>query len=147
MKIKEVLQNKSNASICTICPGQTVGAAVAELCRNGIGALLVVNERREPVGIITERDVLRAASRDLKGFSDLRVSEVMSKDLICGLPDDEVHYVMQVITQNRIRHLPIVENNRLVGVVSIGDMIKSQLEAVRVENHMLKDYLHLKGEI
>ncbi len=147
MKIREVLNNKSNAIICTIRPDVTVREAVAELCRNGIASLLVVGDDGQPVGIITERDVLRTVNRDPKGFADRFVTEVMTKDLICGLPDDDVQYVMQVMTQNRIRHLPIVENQRLVGVVSIGDMIKSQLQAVRVENHMLQDYLHLRGEI
>lgn len=147
MKIKDLLNAKPNATICTIRPDQTVGDAVRELHRNRIGSLLVVDEGGRPVGIITERDVLRAASQDLKGFGDLAVSQVMSSDLICGLPDDDPQYVMQVMTQNRIRHLPIVEENRLVGVISIGDVIKSQLEATRVENHMLKDYLHLRGEL
>ncbi len=147
MKIREVLNGKANAIICTVQPTATVREAVAELCRNGIASLLVVGEGGEPVGIITERDVLRTVNRDPKGFADRLVSEVMTKDLICGLPDDDVQYVMQVMTQNRIRHLPIVENQRLIGVVSIGDMIKSQLQAIRVENHMLQDYLHLRGEI
>lgn len=147
MKIRDVLQGKPNSIVCTIRPKDRVRDAIRELCRNAIGSLLVLNDAHEPVGILSERDVLRAADRDPKGFADLAVSEIMSKDLICGLPDDEDHYVMQVMTQNRIRHLPIVENNKLIGVVSIGDMIKSQLQAIRVENHMLKDYLHLRGEI
>ena len=147
MQVREVLEAKPSRVVTTIAPAETVQAAIAKLCEQKIGALLVINEEGEPVGIITERDVLTQASRDIQAFGGRLVSDVMTRDLVCALPDDNVDYVMQVMTQNRIRHLPIIEEHQVIGLVSIGDLIKSQLEITQVENHMLKDYLHLRGEI
>ncbi|NLX22622.1 MAG: CBS domain-containing protein [Phycisphaerae bacterium] len=147
MKIKEILAGKPNAIICSIAPERTIADAIALLCEKRIGALMVEDTGGQPLGIITERDMLRAANQDIAGFGDRRVADVMTRELICGLPDDNAHYVMQVMTQNKIRHLPIVENHRVIGLISIGDVIKSQLESARIENHMLKDYLHLRGEL
>ena len=147
MQVREVLEAKPSRVVTTITPAETVQAAIAKLCEQKIGALLVVNNEGEPVGIITERDVLTQACRDIQAFGVRLVSDVMTRDLVCALPDDNVDYVMQVMTQNRIRHLPIIEEQQVIGLVSIGDLIKSQLEISQVENHMLKDYLHLRGEI
>jgi CBS domain-containing protein len=147
MKARNILAGKSNAIICSIAPERTISDAIALLCENRIGALMVEDGSGQPLGIITERDILWAASKDIKGFGGRLVSDVMTRELICGLLDDDAHYVMQVMTQNKIRHLPIVENDKVVGMISIGDVIKSQLESIRVENHMLKDYLHMRGEL
>jgi len=147
MKVAEILKNKPSAMVSSIGPDQTVAEAIRHMCEHRIGALLVRDQQGGPLGIITERDILLAADRDLDGFGKAKVSDLMSADLVCALPDDNVGYVMQVMTQSRLRHLPIVENKRVIGLISIGDVIKSQLEETQVENHMLKDYLHLKGEI
>ncbi len=147
MKVRDLLAGKPNAIICSIAPERTIANAVDLLCENRIGALMVENGNGEPLGIITERDILWAANKDIKGFGGRLVSDVMTRELICGLLDDDAHYVMQVMTQNKIRHLPIVQNDKVVGMISIGDVIKSQLESIRVENHMLKDYLHMRGEL
>ena len=147
MQVREILETKPTAAVVTIGPDQLVAEAVQALCRCRIGALLVVNESGEPVGIITERDVLRQANQNAAGFGKQPISEMMTRELICGLPDDNVDYIMQVMTHNKIRHLPIVEDRKVVGLISIGDVIKSQLDITRVENHMLKDYLHLRGDI
>jgi len=147
MQVREILEAKSSQDVATITSAETVQAAVDKLCEKRIGALLVINEEGEPVGIITERDVLTQACRDIQAFGGRLVADVMTRDLVCALPDDNVDYLMQVMTQNRIRHLPIIEEQQVIGLVSIGDLIKSQLEISQVENHMLKDYLHLRGEI
>ncbi len=147
MQVREVLEAKPSHVVTTITPAETVQAAIDKLCEQRIGALLVINKEGGPVGIITERDVLTQASRDIQAFGGRLVSDVMTRNLVCALPDDNVDYVMQVMTQNRIRHLPIIEEQKVIGLVSIGDLIKSELEISQVENHMLKDYLHLRGEI
>lgn len=147
MKVKDILTTKPNAIISSIAEDQPLAEAIRHLCKHRIGALLVLDGKGLPVGIVTERDILRAANQDSQAFGQKKVGETMTRELICGLPDDNIEYVMQVMTQNKIRHLPIVENDKLVGMISIGDVIKSQLELTRVENHMLKDYLHLRGEL
>ncbi len=147
MLVSEVLSGKKIQGVVSARTDETVKEALTKLCEHRIGALLVTNDKDEPVGILSERDVLWRASCEPKGFDDHAVGEIMSRDLICGLPDDNIDYVMHVMTQNRIRHLPIVENGKVVGLISIGDIIKSQLKRTQVENHMMKDYLHLRGEI
>jgi len=147
MLVRDVLNGKQTKGVITIGENETLAVAIRRLCEYGIGALLVTNAAGDPVGIITERDVLRQAARDAACFQERPVSEVMTRELICGLPDDNIDYIMQVMTQNRIRHLPIVAGDKVVGLISIGDVIKSQLRQTRIENHMMKDYLHLRGEL
>ena len=147
MTIRDILKNKPSAIVSSIGPDKTVAEAIHHMCEHNVGALLVRDDSGQPVGIITERDVLQAADRDTAGFSRRAVSEVMIKDVICGLPDDNASYAMHVMTTNRVRHLPVVEDNRIVGLISIGDVIKSQLEETQFQNRKLQDYLHLKGEL
>lgn len=147
MKVRDILGGKPDAVIASIGPEQTVAEAIACLCSHRIGALMVLDQHGNPLGIVSERDILWAACQDIKQFGQRSVSELMSKDLICGLLEDDVQYVMQVMTHNRIRHLPVVDNNKLVAILSIGDVIKAQLDSTRVENHKLQNYLQLRGDL
>jgi len=147
MKVKDVLARKPNSIVSFIGADDRVTEAVRFMCDHRIGSLLVRDAKGETVGIVTERDILRSVHASLDRFRELRVSDIMTRDLICGLPDDDVEYVMRVMTQNRIRHLPVVHENRVVGLVSIGDVVNFRLDAARVENHRLQDFLHLRGEL
>jgi len=95
------------------------------LADHNIGALVVVNEARQPVGIISERDIIRALARFDDALSHL-VNQVMTKDVITGLPNDDIISVAHTMTERRFRHLPIVEQGELIGIVSIGDIVKAQ---------------------
>ena len=110
--------------------------AVRFMCDSHIGSLLVQDEKGSPLGIITERDVLRAVNDSSASYESLLVSDIMTTELICCLLGDDISYVMQILTQNKIRHLPIVEKKRVVGLISIGDVIKCSLEESRVENRV-----------
>ncbi|MHC4444007.1 MAG: CBS domain-containing protein [Planctomycetota bacterium] len=145
--IKDVLKEKENKVISSVGPDLSIAEAVSLLCAQRIGALMVIDENGEPTGIITERDVLMEINRNPDLVRKRKVSEVMTTNLICGLPDDEVNYAMNVMTENKIRHLPIVSDNKVIGIISIGDVIKCLLEAIQFENRNLHEYLHLKGEI
>ena len=147
MNVKDILARKANSIISFIGPNDKVTDAVRFMCDSRIGSLLVQDEKGNPVGIITERDILRAINENLANYSSLCVSDIMTTELICGLLKDDVNYVMQIMTRNRIRHLPIVEKKRVVGLISIGDVINSSLEESRVENRRLHDYLQLSGEL
>jgi CBS domain-containing protein len=95
------------------------------------------------VGIITERDILRACASRKASLEELRVRDVMSGDLVTGTPHDSVQDAMGVMTNRRLRHLPIVnDDGRLVGIVSIGDLVKHQHDQLSMENHYLKSYIH-----
>ena len=94
------------------------------------------------VGIITERDILKAMAAYGTGFSQFKVSDVMTNDVTVGSPNDSVEDTMGLMTQLRIRHLPVVEDGMLLGLVSIGDVVKMQHDRLTMENHYLKSYLH-----
>lgn len=124
MKVKSILATKST-DVITIRPEQSVKDAVILLAKHNIGALVVVNEADQPVGIISERDIVRAAAMREDMFSR-PVSKVMTKDLITGVPQDELISVAHTMTEKRFRHLPIMDQGKLVGIVSIGDVVKAQ---------------------
>jgi CBS domain-containing protein len=131
MKVQTILAKKGT-NVVTIRPEQTLREAAWLLAERNIGALVVVNEAARPVGILSERDIIRAAARHDDAFS-WRVSDIMTRELITGLPQDDVLSVMHTMTEKRFRHLPILEHGRLVGIVSIGDVVKAQRDEYQGE--------------
>lgn len=140
MNVASILTGKGDPAVRTIEPEATIRDAIARLVENNIGSLVVV-EDGEPAGIITERDILRCCADRPDRLAEIRVGEVMTRDLIVGEPADELDYVMGIMTRNRIRHLPILDERRLVGMVSIGDVVNVQLHETRYENRHLKGYI------
>ena len=108
---------------------------------NRIGSLLVVDKDGVILGIIGARDVLMAVINHLDEIKTLTVDKIMTTNLIVGTLDDKVDYIMAVMTENRVRHIPIIEDKELKGLISIGDVVKSQLRETVVENKYLKDYI------
>ncbi|HEY7460954.1 MAG TPA: CBS domain-containing protein [Gemmatimonadota bacterium] len=139
MKVKDILAEKGSA-VRTIGPDETVREAIRQLVEHRIGSLLVTEGKRI-VGIITERDILREACHHAGRLDERRVREAMTGDLIVGVPEDEVTYVMGIMTKNRIRHLPILEGRELRGMVSIGDAVWASLTEAEFENRNLKEYI------
>lgn len=144
MNIASILATKGGQAI-TIRPEQSVREAVALLGRHNIGALIVVNEANRPVGILSERDIVREAARDEQVFARA-VSEIMTKDVITGLPQDDLLSVANTMTERRIRHLPIVDAGRLVGMVSIGDVVKAQRDKYQGEVDTLETQILAESE-
>jgi len=116
--------------LVTIRPDQDIATAVGLLADNNIGALLVVDELERLVGILSERDIVRRAAEDRLVF-DLPVAEVMTREVIVGVPSDDLMSVAHTMTERRFRHLPIVEDGRLLGLISIGDVLKAQRDMFR----------------
>ncbi len=139
MKVRDILTRKGE-EVFTVGPGQSVDQALGLLVDHDIGSLVVVDDGTVH-GILTERDILRLANRDPTGLGATRVSELMTRSLIIGVPDDEVYYVMEIMTRNRVRHLPVLEDDRLVGIVSIGDVVNHIRRDVEAENRYLKNYV------
>lgn len=139
MKIRDILRTKG-ADVITVGPGQPVLTAVQLLSEHRIGAL-VVRDGDEIVGIISERDVLNLVARDPRLVNEARVRDVMTSNVIVGVPEDDLDYVMGIMTKNRIRHLPIVDANALAGMISIGDVVNEVRSSVESENRHLKDYI------
>ena len=138
--VKEVL-GTGRREVISIGRDKTVADAVSLLVEDEIGALVVV-DGENPVGMFTERDVLKCWTR--KGdrhFKDITISEVMTTNLIIAETGDDLGYVTTIMIRNRIRHLPVLEKNRLVAMLSIRDVVKAQVTDLRAENHYLKDYI------
>jgi CBS domain-containing protein len=131
MNVRQILASKGRVVI-TIQPGQEVREAIGLLTQHRIGALVVVGEKSRPVGIVSERDIVRRAAEDENVFSQ-SVGEIMTKRVITGIPQDEVASVAHTMTEGRFRHLPIVEGDELVGIISIGDILKAERDAYRGE--------------
>lgn len=142
MKIKDILRQKG-ATVQTVAPDASVQDAMSLLVEHNIGSLIVRKKGGDIVGIITERDILRqcAASGD-HDPDKTRVSDVMTADLIIGVPDDDLEYVMGIMTKNRIRHLPVLDGGELEGIISIGDVVNAHLHETKFENRLLRDYIH-----
>jgi CBS domain-containing protein len=139
-KVKEILAKKDAKVVC-ISQNKTVHEAIKILVNHNIGAVLVLDKEEKLVGIFTERDILKQTVRRSNRLKDTFVNDVMTTDLIIGLPEDDNEYLMGVMTSNKVRHIPILENGTVVGIISIGDLVKAQLHDVQFENRYLKDYI------
>lgn len=147
MLVRDVLQSKGNR-IIWIDQETTVHEAIAKLVQNNIGSLPVVDHDGRLVGIFAERDVLRIIHNRGEGFGRLRISEVMTPDPVtCDIVDD-VNDVMGKMSERRIAKVPVLDRDRLVGIISTGDIIKCIYEQVQAENAHLLDYIGgaLEGE-
>ena len=140
MKVKEILATKGSR-VVTVAEDSPVLDAMSIFSANRIGSLLVVDKDSKILGIIGARDVLMAVINHLDEIKTLTVDKIMTTNLIVGSPDDSIDYLLTIMTENRIRHVPIFENKELKGMVSIGDVVKSQLKETHVENKYLKDYI------
>jgi CBS domain-containing protein len=150
MLIRDVL-DKKGTGVVTIGGERTIHDAVGLLNQHGIGALVVTGAGGDIEGILTERDILRLCGEFrlfLAGSpgSDSEtvppfVRDVMTRDVVVGVPEDRVDYVMNVMTAKRIRHLPIVQDGKLAGMISIGDVVNAQVVEAEFEARMLRDYV------
>jgi len=139
MKVSDILRSKGSA-VTTIRPDRTVAEAIRLLVEHRIGAV-VVTEGNTVCGILSERDVLRLTDRDPLRLHALLVADAMTRDLVIGEPDDDIDYVMEILTKNRVRHLPIVVDGRLTGILSIGDVVNALRSGLEAENRYLRDYV------
>jgi CBS domain-containing protein len=139
MKVRELMKRKPYTKVITAGMGESLSDAVAKMAVWHIGAL-IITEDECPVGIVTERDVVRCLANG--GCSmEVKVEEAMTKGLRVVEPDDSVLYATQIMHQKGIRHLPVVENGRLEGVLSLRDILFAGLEELESEVKDLKDYI------
>ena len=131
MKISAVLATKG-MNVITIHPEQSISEAISLLSAHNIGALVVVDAAGKPVGIISERDIVRIAAKGKEVFA-ATVSQVMTRDVVTGTSHDDLQAVLQTMTARHFRHLPVVDEGRLVGIVAISDLVKAQLNEYRGE--------------
>ena len=142
MNIAHLLAGKGRG-VVTIRPEESIRQALGLLAQHNIGALIVVDSRQQPVGILSERDIVRAAARD-EGLSAQAVSALMTRDVVIGAPQDDVRVIAHTMTERRIRHVPVMDQGALVGIVSIGDLVKAQRDQYEGELETLQTQLLAK---
>lgn len=143
MRIGKLLNQKGDF-VATLTPEATVWEALSSLGEHRIGALVVSADGRHPVGIVSERDIVRRLNEQGASVLDGSVSDIMVREVFCASPDDEVVSLMSEMTSRRIRHVPVVRDGELVGIVSIGDVVKNRLDDLEEDNRALVDYIHAR---
>jgi CBS domain-containing protein len=145
MLLKDVLEKKSK-DVHSISSNASADEVVRELVRFNIGSLLVLDSRDGPIlGIITERDILRAMAAHRAPLEQLRVGSCMSCELIVAQPEDDSSVAMRLMTTHRVRHLPVVQGGQLHGIVSIGDIVKAHHDELAMENYLMQSYIQGGG--
>lgn len=140
MHVSTIIGEKGNA-VYTVEPGQMISDTIELLCNRKIGAAVVVENGQTVCGVISERDIIRGLRKDGSSMMSRPVSDYMTSDVITVSPSDSVDHLMGLFTRRRIRHLPVLDNGRLSGVISIGDVVKFRLAEVESEANALKSYI------
>jgi CBS domain-containing protein len=138
MKIADILQSKSRV-VHSVLPWLTVGEAVEQLNRYGVGAVLVSDEKHVIRGIVSERDIVRALARYGTGLLSMPVTEIMTRHVETCQPEETVARAMARMTAGRYRHLPVLERGQIIGLVSIGDLVKHRVREMELETGVLRD--------
>ncbi|MFL6140248.1 MAG: CBS domain-containing protein [Labedaea sp.] len=139
MRISDVLRSKGS-TVATVGPETSVGGLVAELARHNVGAMVVVNGAAV-VGIVSERDVVRQLNERGASLLDAPVSRIMTTSVFTCLPTDSVDSLAATMTERRIRHMPVVVDGELLGIVSIGDVVKSRIGELESDREQLESYI------
>lgn len=138
--VRQLLQGKPGG-LCTISPAASVLDALKQMAEKNVGALLVV-ENDKLVGIVSERDYARKVILLGKSSQDTLVKQVMTEGPICVQPDNTVEECMALMTDKHVRHLPVIESAKLLGVLSIGDLVKETISEQRFMIEQLESYIH-----
>ena len=142
MTVNDILSYKGNLVI-TIEPTATLAAAVRTLVGQRVGALVVTGADDRIVGIISERDIVRVLDEKGADVLDAPVAEVMTRKVVTCDRNETIAEIMERITSGRFRHVPVVEQGRLVGIVSIGDVVKARLSELEHEQNALREYIRM----
>ena len=141
MRIQDVIQHKASQDVVTIGPDATVRELVALLAEHNVGALVVSDDGERVAGIVSERDVVRRLHADA-AVLDSPVSAIMTAEVRTCSAEDGLTDLMQTMTEHRIRHVPVVAEGRLTGIISIGDVVKNRIGELEFERDQLDSYVH-----
>jgi CBS domain-containing protein len=138
MKVADVLKGKG-ADVVTVPPDTGIDRAVRKLKEQHIGALVVSDDGERVRGILSERDIVRGLTEHGPQLLQMKVRDVMSPSVVTCAPDESVKSVMTQMTNHRSRHIPVVADGRLCGIISIGDVVKNRLDELEMETNVLRD--------
>lgn len=140
MTVRRILEGKGR-DVFTIDPAIPVSEAIQMLATRRIGAIVTLNEAGRVAGILSERDIVRLMAQDGAAALDKPVSSAMTTSVTTAHEDMTIDQAMEIMTRGRFRHLPVCEDGRLVGIVSIGDVVKSRIEAAERETEEMRNYI------
>ncbi len=140
MNVRDMLGQKGD-KVATVRPDATVDTALHKLKLEGVGALVVSEDDQSVAGIISERDIVRGLPDHGAALLSMKVSELMTQAVKTCKPDDKIQDIMLEMTRSRFRHMPVVADGKLCGIISIGDVVKNRLEELETETHVLRDYI------
>jgi CBS domain-containing protein len=140
MFVSDILSQKGGL-VYTITPGTKLAQIAQQLTTRRIGSVLVMADNDRVAGIVSERDLVRATARHGAAALELEARQVMTRDVHTCHPDDSIEHVMETMTRGRFRHLPVLDLGELIGLISIGDVVKARLEETRHETEALKAYI------
>ena len=141
MRVREILSAKGSGEVFTIRPEATVAELLETLAELNIGALVVSSDGSHMAGIVSERDIVQNCGPS-KTRGNVAVGEIMTDAVHTCSPDDTLGHLMGVMTANRVRHVPVLEDGLLVGILSIGDAVKTRMDQLEFERDQLTHYLH-----
>lgn len=141
MIVRNIIDSKPISGIITMKPTDTVRTAVDVLSKHRIGAVIVSRDNAMVDGILSERDIVRALGKRGTASLELQVQELMTSEVIGCHPEDTAMSVMEKMTNGRFRHMPVIDANRMIGVISIGDVVKARINEVQAENAALTDMI------
>lgn len=145
MNISDILRHKSaepthGSAVVTIAPSETVSTLLSTLAEHNVGALVVV-QGSDVAGIVSERDVVRRLAARGAEMLDSTVAEIMSTDVVSCSSKDKIDSVAETMTERRIRHMPVIDDGELVGIVSIGDVVSSRIRQLETDRGQLEQYI------
>ena len=142
MSVARILEEKGG-SVVTVPPHRTIDEAIHQLAEKRIGALIVSDADKAVIGILSERDVMRALAKEGVAVLDAPVSRYMTAKVDTCTRATSIEELMEMMTEGRFRHVPVVEDGHLIGVVSIGDVVKRRIAAVEADYQAMRDYITL----
>jgi CBS domain-containing protein len=140
MRIADLLRHKGS-EVASVAPDRSVTGLLEDLARHNIGAVVVLDDTDALVGIVSERDVVRRLHERGTDLLTAPVSEIMTTQVVTCGPDESLDSLAAIMTERRIRHMPVVEDGRLIGIVSIGDVVKSRIQQLESDRERLESYI------
>jgi len=140
MRIADLLRHKGS-EVASVAPDRSVAGLLEDLARHNIGAVVVLDDAGALVGIVSERDVVRRLHERGTDLLTAPVSDIMTTQVVTCGPDENLDSLAAIMTERRIRHMPVVEDGTLVGIVSIGDVVKSRIQQLESDREQLESYI------
>ena len=138
MLVHQILKSKADLSVVTVAPGATIRDALEVLAKYGIGSVIVSKEGTDALGILSERDVVRQLAKRGSGILGEAVDEFMTTKLVTCKREASADAVLATMTEKRFRHMPVVEDDKLVGIITLGDVVKARLAELKMEKDALE---------